>query len=166
MTAFVILHYRAIDTTRSCVKSIRALAGDKHIVIVDNASPDGTGKQLAEEFAASPDVTVLLHGKNDGFARGNNVGVRWVCAHLDADFTVRFFSVIIHPTAPYANNGHENKENATSPESFITNDSGFVLQQEADMHIVSLWSAPFNIRRSRCSYKNTKRLNLFFRTDF
>ena len=31
MTAFVILHYRAIDTTRSCVKSIRALAGDKHI---------------------------------------------------------------------------------------------------------------------------------------
>ena len=71
MTAFVILHYRAIDTTRSCVKSIRALAGDKHIVIVDNASPDGTGKQLAEEFAASPDVTVLLHGKNDGFARGS-----------------------------------------------------------------------------------------------
>ena len=88
MTAFVILHYRAIDTTRSCVRSIRALAGDKHIVIVDNASPDGTGKQLAEEFAASPDVTVLLHDKNDGFARGNNVGVRWVCAHLDADFTV------------------------------------------------------------------------------
>ena len=83
MTAFVILHYRAIDTTRSCVRSIRALAGDKHIVIVDNASPDGTGKQLAEEFAASPDVTVLLHGKNDGFARGTNVGTRWVCAHLD-----------------------------------------------------------------------------------
>ena len=72
MTAFVILHYRAIDTTRSCVKSIRALAGDKHIVIVDNASPNGTGAVLAEEFAASPDVTVLLHGKNDGFARGNN----------------------------------------------------------------------------------------------
>ena len=88
MTAFVILHYRAIDTTRSCVKSICALAGNKHIVIVDNASPDGTGKQLAEEFAASPDVTVLLHGKNDGFARGNNVGTRWVCTHLDADFTV------------------------------------------------------------------------------
>ena len=47
MTAFVILHYRAIDTTRSCVKSIRALAGDKHIVIVDNASPNGTGAVLA-----------------------------------------------------------------------------------------------------------------------
>ena len=38
MTAFVILHYRAIDTTRNCVKSIRALAGDLHpdaIIAVD-----------------------------------------------------------------------------------------------------------------------------------
>ena len=33
-------------------------------------------------------MTVLLHGKNDGFARGNNVGTRWVREHLDADFTV------------------------------------------------------------------------------
>lgn len=50
MTAFVILHYRAIDTTRSCVKSIRALAGDKHIVIVDNASPDGTASSLPKNL--------------------------------------------------------------------------------------------------------------------
>ena len=55
---------------------------------MDNASPNGTGAVLAEEFAASPDVTVLLHGKNDGFARGNNVGTRWVYEHPDADFTV------------------------------------------------------------------------------
>ena len=52
MTAFVILHYRAIDRP-AAASSIRALAGDKHIVIVDNASPNGTGAVLAEEFAAS-----------------------------------------------------------------------------------------------------------------
>ena len=34
-------------------------------------------------------------------------------------------------------------KSATNPESFITNDSGLVLQQGADMHIVLLWSAPF-----------------------
>lgn len=50
MTAFVILHYRAIDTTRSCVRSIRALVGDKHIVIVDNASPDGTASSLPKNL--------------------------------------------------------------------------------------------------------------------
>ena len=50
MTAFVILHYRAIDTTRSCVKSIRALAGDKHIVIVDNASPTARASSLPKNL--------------------------------------------------------------------------------------------------------------------
>ena len=37
MTAFVILHYRAIDYTRKCVECIKSLEGSKHIIIVDNA---------------------------------------------------------------------------------------------------------------------------------
>ena len=48
MTAFVILHYRAIDMTKTCVERIEALEGNSHIVIVDNASPNGTGRLLAE----------------------------------------------------------------------------------------------------------------------
>lgn len=88
MTAFVILHYRAIDTTRNCVESIRALDGDKHIVIVDNASPDGTGKRLAEEYAGDSGITVLLNGENVGFARGNNIGTRFVSAMAEAEFAV------------------------------------------------------------------------------
>ena len=87
MTAFVILHYRAIETTRKCVESIKALAGDKHIVIVDNASPNGTGAELAEEFASDALVDVILNPENSGFARGNNLGVKYVCDELDADFT-------------------------------------------------------------------------------
>lgn len=86
MTAFVILHYRAIDTTRKCVESIKALAGAKHIVIVDNASPNGTGAELAQKFASDPYVDVILNPDNSGFARGNNLGVRYVADELDADF--------------------------------------------------------------------------------
>lgn len=86
MTAFVILHYRAIDTTGKCVESIKALAGAKHIVIVDNASPNGTGAELAQEFASDPYVDVILNPDNSGFARGNNLGVRYVADELDADF--------------------------------------------------------------------------------
>ena len=51
MTAFVILHYRAVEMTRTCVERIQALDGSKHIVIVDNASPNGTGRILKEEYA-------------------------------------------------------------------------------------------------------------------
>lgn len=88
MTAFVILHYRAIDMTRTCVERIQALEGNNHIVIVDNASPNGTGKLLAEEYAAEQNVTVLLNPENSGFARGNNLGIRWVRDSLPADFVV------------------------------------------------------------------------------
>lgn len=88
MTAFVILHYRAIDMTRTCVERIQALNGSNYIVIVDNASPNGTGRLLAEEYAMERNITVLLNPENAGFARGNNLGIRWVREHLLADFVV------------------------------------------------------------------------------
>lgn len=39
MTAFVILHYRAIDSTIKCVESIKALKGDNKIIIVEQCLP-------------------------------------------------------------------------------------------------------------------------------
>lgn len=88
MTVFVILHYRAAEMTRTCVERIRALNGSNYIVIVDNASPNGTGELLAEEYAGEDNITVLLNQENAGFARGNNLGIRWVCENLKADFVV------------------------------------------------------------------------------
>lgn len=88
MIAFVILHYRALDMTRECVENLQALEGEKHIVVVDNASPNGTGQILADQYANDSEVTVLLNMKNSGFAKGNNLGVRWVCDNLKADFVV------------------------------------------------------------------------------
>ena len=88
MTAFVILHYRAIEMTRTCVERIKALEGKSHIVIVDNASPNGTGRILEKEYEKETLITVLLNQENGGFARGNNLGICWVCSHLKADFVV------------------------------------------------------------------------------
>lgn len=88
MNAFVILHYRAIDSTNQCVDSIKRLEGDNHVVIVDNASPDGTGQRLLKQYAGDPKVTVLLNRENSGFARGNNLGVRYTWENLSPAFTV------------------------------------------------------------------------------
>ena len=51
--AFVVLHYSVPEVTRQCVDSIRELQGNKKkkIVIVDNASPDGSGILLEKEYA-------------------------------------------------------------------------------------------------------------------
>ena len=88
MTAFVVLHYRAIDYTRKCVENIKALRGEKRIIIVDNASPDGTGARLQEEYSGDKEVCVLLNKENSGFARGNNFGVRYGKCKFSPDFTV------------------------------------------------------------------------------
>lgn len=88
MTAFVILHYLAVDSTRACVERVRALSGEKHIIIVDNASPNGSGELLREEYRDEIGVTVLLSDENSGFARGNNLGVEYAVGALDPDFVV------------------------------------------------------------------------------
>lgn len=73
---FVILHYMVEEETCKCVEYIRKRIDTKdyHIVIVDNASPDDSGKRIEKAFAESRDVTVILNKENLGFARGNNVG--------------------------------------------------------------------------------------------
>ena len=47
---FVILNYRTMDETMDCVKSIDEHIREAHeIVIVDNASPDGSGEKLRHQ---------------------------------------------------------------------------------------------------------------------
>lgn len=85
---FVILHYNAIKETIDCVKSIeeRIDTNDYHIVIVDNASPNKTGKKLKEDFDLSENITVLLSDANLGFAGGNNLGYAYAVDEQGCDF--------------------------------------------------------------------------------
>jgi GT2 family glycosyltransferase len=87
---FVILHYMAIKDTMECVESIRKHIDiiDYKIVIVDNASPNNTGKQLIEEYKMQPDIVVLCNEENLGFAKGNNVGYIYAKRKLHAKYIV------------------------------------------------------------------------------
>lgn len=88
--AFVVLHYNVPEVTRQCVDSIRELQGNKKkkIVIVDNASPDGSGILLEKEYAQDGDIKVLVNKKNEGFARGNNRGYRYAREAWKADCVI------------------------------------------------------------------------------
>lgn len=88
MIAFVILHYLAVESTITCVKCIKSLGQDVHIVVVDNASPDGSGLRLARKYKKDRRVTMILNKENAGFARGNNLGVEYAQKHLNPEFTV------------------------------------------------------------------------------
>jgi GT2 family glycosyltransferase len=70
----VVLNWNRFDHTRRCVESLQACGyPDLRIVVVDNASADGSGARLR---ATLPGVTFMQNAANLGFARGCNVGIR------------------------------------------------------------------------------------------
>lgn len=72
----VIVNYSTLQLTVNCVASLLAhgIVAATDIVVVDNASPDGTGPQL--KAALPPGVQVLLSSRNGGFGAGVNIGVQ------------------------------------------------------------------------------------------
>lgn len=101
MTGFVVLHYLAYEMTLQCTESLLGLAGEKHVVIVDNASPGGSGQRLAQHFAGKAEVTVLLSPQNEGFARGNNLGYCYLREHFSCEFVVVLNNDVLIPDTAF-----------------------------------------------------------------
>jgi len=114
-TAFVILHYQNDEVTRRCVRTLQELEGieAQQIVIVDNASPNGTGEKLRKQYEAYPNIHVLLTEENLGFARGNNVGYLYAKQTLGAqqmvvmnsDVFIYDKAFLVHMEAAFAETG-------------------------------------------------------------
>lgn len=87
---FVILHYMALDMTIECVEQILKLFSNNSIkiIIVDNASSNGSGLQLREKYKNNEFVEVLINHKNLGFAQGNNLGYLYLKANYNCDFII------------------------------------------------------------------------------
>ena len=87
----VVLHYNNAEMTISYVKNLKKLVAEnyeKHIILVDNNSPDGSGKMLKDYYINDPQVDVELLDRNLGFAKGNNVGIHLADKKYHADFIV------------------------------------------------------------------------------
>lgn len=72
----VIVSWNTRDLLRACLQSLRdaagALPGGVEVVVVDNASHDGTPDMLCDEF---PEVDLVRNAVNAGFAAANNQGI-------------------------------------------------------------------------------------------
>lgn len=90
IVCFVVLHYLNTEDTLECVESILKLEQQVliRIVIVDNGSPDGSGKILRNKFCDEGRIHVLLRENNDGFSKGNNAGVKVASEKWKPDFFV------------------------------------------------------------------------------
>lgn len=71
--SIVIVNWNSREFLRNCLTSIRNGASDvaHEIIVVDNASFDGSAQMIALEF---PHARFIQSEKNLGFSRGNNLG--------------------------------------------------------------------------------------------
>lgn len=87
-TGFVIVNYCTSDDVEVCVGSIVQNLHNENfiIVIVDNNSPDKSGKKLQEKYNNVKDCEVVLSKENLGYARGNNIGINICRSKYNCDF--------------------------------------------------------------------------------
>jgi GT2 family glycosyltransferase/glycosyltransferase involved in cell wall biosynthesis len=74
--SIIILTYNNLDYTRMCLDSIYAKTDSPEfeVIIVDNASKDGTQEFLTKYAETKPNLKVVFNSTNLGFSRGNNQG--------------------------------------------------------------------------------------------
>lgn len=75
--AVVIVSWNTRALLRDCVQSLLAEEVVAQVVVVDNASHDGSAAMIQREF---PQVQCIAEASNHGFAKGNNIGLRYLLA--------------------------------------------------------------------------------------
>lgn len=75
----VILNYKKYEETIDCVKStLKQKKVDVTIVIIDNGSKNASVKYLEEQFNEDDRVSIISLPENIGYAKGNNVGIKYL----------------------------------------------------------------------------------------
>lgn len=74
----VIVNYNTCDLLRNCLQSlVDSLGLTLEIIVVDNASSDGSSQMVTQEF---PTVIMLAQSSNTWFCGGNNIGIDYATA--------------------------------------------------------------------------------------
>lgn len=78
MVFAVVVTYNGMQWVDRCMGSLSQSAVPVSVVVVDNASTDGIVQYIQQNY---PDVHVIETGSNSGFAKANNLGIRYALDH-------------------------------------------------------------------------------------
>jgi GT2 family glycosyltransferase len=69
----IVPNWNGSDSLKDCLDSLWAQSMSAHIIVVDNGSVDGSVELIEQRY---PDVELIRHSENKGFAGGVNPGFR------------------------------------------------------------------------------------------
>ena len=96
----VVPTYNEIDNLERLVDSIRKLEAGIHILVVDDNSPDGTGKLAADlSVRHSGEVFVLQRERKEGLGRAYLAAFQYVLKNFDYDIIIQMDSDLSHDPA-------------------------------------------------------------------
>ncbi|MFH1852399.1 MAG: glycosyltransferase family 2 protein [Candidatus Neomarinimicrobiota bacterium] len=78
--SIIIPHWNGIAVLEECLQSLeQATYPDREIIVVDNASGDGSARWIAEHY---PQVILIANDRNHGYAGGCNIGASRAAGEL------------------------------------------------------------------------------------
>jgi dolichol-phosphate mannosyltransferase len=93
-TLVIVPTYNERENLPAIAQALMALPKDIELLVVDDNSPDGTGKLADELAAAQPRIHVLHRQTKDGLGRAYIAGFKWALEHsyeficeMDGDFS-------------------------------------------------------------------------------
>ena len=93
-TLVIIPTYNEIENIEPLTKAVICASNEVDILIVDDNSPDGTGKKADELESLEPRINVIHRNKKDGLGRAYIEGFHWALNHkyeyimeMDCDFS-------------------------------------------------------------------------------
>jgi O-antigen biosynthesis protein len=77
LISVIVLTYNNLDLSKACLESLlnKSDYAQLEIIVVDNASSDGTQAYLEQLALQEPRIRCILNSDNLGFAAGNNIGL-------------------------------------------------------------------------------------------
>lgn len=97
MVVLVTINYNDFETTSKFLSSIKDYSEIDHIVVVDNASSDKSFERL--QTFQSEKIHVIRQNCNNGYAGGNNFGIRYAVELWNVDYFI-----ISNPDVFFSNN--------------------------------------------------------------
>jgi len=91
----VIVNWNTRDLLRRCLQTVFASLGVRlRVVVVDNASTDGSAEMVAQEF---PQAELIASPSNDGFSTANNKGLRLLGFEQPCQPSAPRYALILNP---------------------------------------------------------------------